>query len=474
MLERAENKRNNVEIVGIEALVPKDHLLRKIEKAVDFQEIYDMVKQYYCEENGRPAADPVILVKICLIQHLFGIPSLRKTLGEVEVNVAYRWFLGLDLTTKPPHFATVSYAFAQRFPEEVFEKIFVWILRAAVSKKFVSAETAFFDGTHTKASANKKKSHKVQAANAARVFDEKLREEINADRQAHGKKPLKEMEKEPEVKEITVSNTDPDCGIFHKGEHKVEFAYETHTACDENGFVLGYHVTPGNVHDSVAFDPLYDKVTAAFPEIKTIAMDKAYKTPWICKRLFDDGRNPSLPYHRPMTKDGFFRKYEYVYDEQNDCYLCPCNLILRYVTTNRQGYREYKSDPAICAACPMRHKCTHSKNCVKVITRHIWEGYLERAEDFRRTPEGKASYARRKETIERVFGDMKENHGGRYTYIRGLTRVNRWVGLKFAAMNLKKLACWGWMAFPSSIFTLFSALFSPHLPLCEKFTPCRA
>jgi transposase len=468
MLERAENKRGKIEIVGIEDLVPKDHLLRKIEKAVDFQEIYGMVERYYCADNGRPAVDPVVLVKIVLIQHLFGIRSLRQTVKEIQVNLAYRWFLGLDLTTKPPHFATVSYAFCTRFPSELARQIFAWILDAAVAKKVVVAEEAYIDATQTKASANKKKSRKVLIAETARIYDEQLREEIETDREAHGKKPLKEREKEPETKEITVSNTDPDCGIFRKGEHKVEFAYESHTACDARGFVLGYEVTAGNVHDSVAFDPLYDQITERFPEIKTIAMDKAYKTPWICKRVFDDGRTPSLPYRRPMTKDGFFKKYEYVYDPENDCYHCPANQVLKYSTTNREGYREYKSKAQICANCPMRHKCTESKSCVKVITRHIWEGYLDHAEAFRHTPEGKATYARRKETIERVFADAKEKHAMRYTHLRGLPRVTAWVGLKFAAMNLKKLACWDWRDSISFVFALIDAFPSSH---ALKFNP---
>ena len=64
------------------------------------------------------------------------------------------------------------------------------------------------------------------------------------------------------------------------------------------------------------------------------------------------------------------------------------------------------------------------------------------ADDFRYTPKGKASYERRKETIERVFADAKEKHAMRYTHIRGLPRVRSWVGLKYAAMNLKKLAVW--------------------------------
>ena len=78
------------------------------------------------------------------------------------------------------------------------------------------------------------------------------------------------------------------------------------------------------------------------------------------------------------------------------------------------------------------------------MTRHIWENYTELAEDFRHTLKGRETYAKRKETIERVFADAKEKHSMRYTHIRGLSRVRSQVGLKFAAMNLKKIAVWEW------------------------------
>jgi len=449
----------------LEDLVPEDHLLRKIEKAVDWNEIYPIVEPYYCEDNGRPAVDPVVLVKLVMLQHLNGVRSLRQTRKEVEVNLAYRWFLGFGVDTPVPHFATISYAFATRFPSEVCERIFAWVLEAAVARGYVQAETVFIDGTHIKASANKRKKRKEQAAATARVYDEQLREEIDADRRAHGKKPLKDKDSDqdgneppPLDREVTVSTTDPDCGVFHKGEHEVQFAYEAHTACDARGYVLGYEVTAGNVHDSVAFDTVYDRVTDAFPQVRTVAMDAAYRTPWICRRVFGDGRSASLPYRAPMTKNGYFRKYEYVYDEHFDCMICPNNQVLRYSTTNREGYREYKSDPKICAHCPHRGRCTQSKSCQKTVTRHVWEDWLELAEDFRHTPAGQESYARRKETIERVFADAKEQHAMRYTHMRGLTRVRQWVGLKFTAMNLKKLAVW---ASRFSFIGRFSR--SPHL-----------
>jgi transposase len=87
----------------------------------------------------------------------------------VNLNIAYRWFLGYDLTTKIPHFATVSFVFAQRFPSEVFEAIFSWILEEIVNRGFVDAETIFIDATHVKASANRKKRMKVLAQKTARA-----------------------------------------------------------------------------------------------------------------------------------------------------------------------------------------------------------------------------------------------------------------------------------------------------------------
>lgn len=173
-------------------------------------------------------------------------------------------------------------------------------------------------------------------------------------------------------------------------------------------------------------------------------MDAGYKTPWICKRVIDDGRIPSLPYKRPMTKEGFHEWYKYVYDEYLDIIICPEYKSLRYSTTNREGYREYKSLSYQCSKCPTRNLCTESRDCQKIVTRHIWADYIEQAEDIRHSSTGKESYKLRSQTIERVFADAKEKYGMRYTPYRGIKRVSMWVRLKFAAMNLKKLAMWKW------------------------------
>lgn len=445
MLKKNEENRKTLEIVNLDDLVPKEHLLRKIDAAVKFDRIYELVQDLYCPDNGRPSIDPVVLFKIVLIQHLYGIRSLRQTAADVEMNIAYRWFIGYPINKSTPHFATISYNFLHRFTEKTVEQIFEWILSEVECAGYLAPEVVFVDGTHIKANANMKKNIKEAIPVAAKVYEKQLREEINKDREEHGKKPFDDPPNQPPTeKTITKSTTDPDSGVFHKGEHKKCFAYCAQTICDSHNFVLGVTVNPGNMHDSVAFDAVYDKVTERFAQIQVVTADAAYKTPWICKKIFDDERIASLPYKRPMTKKGFFKKYEYVYDEYYDCVICPENQILTYSTTTREGYREYKSDPIICRGCPPRERCTASKNCQKVVTLHIWNDYIERAEDIRHSPTGKQAYEKRGETIERIFADAKEKYSMRYTPYRGLVQVSNWVKLKYAAMNLKKLAMWRW------------------------------
>ena len=191
---RKDNFRNEEEYITLENLVPKNHLVRKIENAIDFTFIYDEVKDLY-SSIGAPSIDPVVLIKIVLIQYLFGIPSMRQTIREIEVNVAYRWFLGYSLTEKVPHFSTFNKNYERRFKDtELFEVIFEEILAAATLNGFIDSSNIFIDSTHMKASANKKKYTKVEVDIQAKKYQYKLDKEINDDREKHGKKPLSNEE----------------------------------------------------------------------------------------------------------------------------------------------------------------------------------------------------------------------------------------------------------------------------------------
>lgn len=453
MLSKKEDlSREQVMVLSLEDLVPQNHILRAIDQTIDFSFIYDLVQDLYSDSVGRPSLDPVLLIKIPMIQILFGIRSMRQTIREIEVNMAYRWFLGLAPLDPVPHFSTFGKNYVRRFMVknegeefDLFEKIFIQILLQCMKYGLVDTTSVFVDATHIKAHANKKKNVKKVVEKEVLSYGAQLKKEINEDRINHGKKPFDDDDDDDggdatgsEEKIVTASTTDPESGLFHKGEHKEVFAYAAQTACDKNGWILGYTTHPGNDHDSKTFSALFEKIKKLNP--RNIIADAGYKTPAIAKLILDQGINAIFPYKRPMTKEGFFRKYEYVYDEHFDCYLCPQNEILLYSTTNREGYREYKSCGAICRTCPQLQQCTQSKNSVKVVTRHIWDPYLERCEELRHTLGNKQLYEQRKETIERCFGTAKEYHGLRYTNLKGMARMKMKVGLTFACMNLKKLA----------------------------------
>jgi transposase len=442
--KRLDDNRNQIEMFALDQLVPEDHLVRKIESAINFDFIYDLVQDKYSSDNGRPSVDPVVLIKMVFVQYLFGIRSMRQTIKEIETNVAYRWFLGYGFSEKIPHFSTFGKNYVRRFKDtDLFEQIFYRILKEAMNKKLVDPSVAFIDSTHVKASANKKKFDKKIVRVEARSYQKQLNEEINIDREEHGKKPLPPQNKE-EYKEIKVSSTDPESGYYVKDEREKLFAYSFHTACDSRGFVLATTVTGGNVHDSRVLDRLLDQVIEKVKKPEAVTVDAGYKTPYIAKYITDKEIRPIMPYTRPKTKDGFFKKYEYVYDEYYDCYICPEGQVLKYKTTTRDGYKQYSSNPQKCEVCPFLNRCTESKDHTKLIHRHIWEAYIEEVDHLRHTPQNKIIYAKRKETIERVFADAKEKHGMRWTTLRGYKKLSMQAMLTFAAMNLKKLANWTW------------------------------
>src|SRR3954468_8079331 len=325
LTKNTQMNRDQIEMIALEQLVPANHLVRKIEAAIDFSFIYSLVQDMYSSERGRPSIDPVVLIKMAFIQYTFGIRSMRQTIVEIETNMAYRWFLGYGFYDKVPHFSTFGKNYERRFKDtDLFEQIFYHILNEASKKKLISSEHVFIDSTHVKASANKNKFGKKVVRKESKAYEARLQEEINKDREDHGKKPFPpdKFDKE-ELKEIKESTTDPESGYYVKDERTKQFAYSFHAATDRYGFVLGSIVTPENIHDSHMLQPLVEIVMEKVKKPLAVAADAAYKTPAICNFLLENDITPVLPYTRPKTKKGFMRKHEYVYDEHYDCYICP-------------------------------------------------------------------------------------------------------------------------------------------------------
>lgn len=432
-----------MEFVCIDELVPADHLLRKIDQHIDFSFIHELVKDLYCADNGRPALDPTLLFKMLLVGYLFGVRSERQLVREVQVNVAYRWFLGLSLTDKIPDASTFSQNRRRRFNEsEVYQKIFDEIVLQAIAKKLVSGKHLFTDSTHLKANANKNKKVKVQVSASRQAYMDSLDKAVEEDRLQHGKKPLAPPSKAPATREINQSITDPDSGYMVRDEKPKGFFYLDHRTVDGKcNIITDVHVTPGNVHDSVPYLKRLDRQVERFNlPVEAVGLDAGYFTSAICKGIEDRKLYGVMGYRRPTHKKGYFYKREYLYDANKDEYVCPAGERLIYKTTNREGYRHYQSDARTCQHCEYLSRCTKNAKHIKTVTRHVWEDSKERISQHRLTPEGKAIYKRRKETVERSFADAKQLHGYRYARYTGLNRVQGQCLMAAAAQNIKKIA----------------------------------
>lgn len=190
MLTSNKEKQVMYELVCIEELVPQDHLLRKIDKYIDFSFIREKTRIYYCENNGRPSIDPVVLFKMLFIGYLFGIRSERQLELEIKCNVAYRWFLGLGLTEKVPDHSTISWNRITRFKDTtIFQDIFDEIVMQAINHRMVGGRVLFTDSTHLKANANKRKFTTESVKIETKGYIAELEKAIEQERLEHGKKP---------------------------------------------------------------------------------------------------------------------------------------------------------------------------------------------------------------------------------------------------------------------------------------------
>lgn len=444
MFTRDDSPQGKSEFVYIEDLVPKDHLLRKVEKHIKFSFIYDKVKALY-SDKGRPCLDPVVLFKMMLIGYLFGIRSERRLEQEIKVNVAYRWFLGLGLTDPVPDHSTISQNRRRRFTgSDVFQEVFDEIVKQTINSGLVSGKYLFTDSTHLKASANRNRREVVEVEQTPRDYLDELEAAVNEDRLAHTKKPLKPKDKSPERRTIKRSLTDSESGYMCRDRKGEGFYYLDHVTTDNRfNIITDVHVTPGNVHDSVPYLERLDRQIEEFNfGVEYVSLDAGYSTAPICKGLDDRDITGVIPHVRMRRKGLKYQKRHFKYDSDKDVYICPQGYKLCYRTTNRNGQREYVSDSCVCSRCPMLSECTESQQKIRVITRHVWQDYKDKVRENILSPFGKYLRQRRRETVERSFADAKQLHGLRYARYRGLEKVTEQCLMTAIAMNIKKIVCW--------------------------------
>lgn len=200
-------------------------------------------------------------------------------------------------------------------------------------------------------------------------------------------------------------------------------------------------ITAGNIADSEPYlSRLQTQIEKFGFEVEAVALDAGYFTGYICKKLSEQNIFMVMGYRRFGKRNKDVPRSQFQYESETDVFACPMGCILEYATTDREGYRHYKSNPEDCAVCPLRDQCFSAKQKQKVLTHHIWEEYKDIARENKRTRTGKKLYKVRCSTIERSFADAKELHGYRYARFRGLKSVQMQAYLTAACQNMKKIA----------------------------------
>ena len=439
MISIKRNVQSEIVFMTMEEMVPEDSLFRKIDKYIDFTFIYEKVKVLYSEDNGRPSVDPVVLFKLVFIQALDGIKSMRKTCDKIKVDAEYRWFLNIPFGQDTPHFSTFSKNYERRFKgTTIFEEIFVNIVKQAQKYGMLNDEF-FMDSTHRKANANKNKYEDVIVKQVKkRKLD--LEEEINEERKRIGKKEF-EYKDEYEEKHIKVSTTDSESGYYHRDNKEKGFMYLEHrTVNGKCNIITDAYVTKGNIHDSVVCEERleYQKEKLKL-NIKKVGLDSGYDTIDI-KKYFEKENIYGVIQYRSYQQGGTkVRKYEFLYLKEEDVYICPkTGIVLPYRNIDKHGYKEYY-DRKACEGCPFQKECCQKAKFRK-IRRLINEEVNERARQRRLSSEGKELFKKRKTTVERSFGDSKQNHGYRFTLFKGVKKNQAYTHLICAAQNMKNIA----------------------------------
>jgi len=455
MSQKGRGKQDAMIMRTLDELVPKNHMVRKMERHLDLTFIYEEVKQLY-SEMGQKGLDPVVFFKILLIRYMFGIKSIRETMRQIEVNLAYRWYLGLNFDESVPHHSTMTQIYKRKFKDsEIFETIFLRILELAYDSGYVDYETIYADATHIKANANKRNYNEKTIETVTSIKAELL-EDINELRTKLGKTEIQLEDHIPEedsddddetppsaaprkkiksqAKKVKISTTDEDAGFYFRDEKEKGFVYQDHRVVEaKNNFIIASQVEPGNIHDSKVIEKVLDQLTSRGIEYTNIGLDSGYNSLEIMA-YFERLEKESIIAHRRFGRKGQKKKAKY--DKANDMFVCQLGCVFELKNVDKLGYMTYHC-ASNCKGCPT--PCFSASEKKKTFRRHIHQYLRENNTARRLSQEGKEIYARRKETVERSFADAKQNHGLRWTLYRGQKKNQHYNWLLCAAQNLKKL-----------------------------------
>jgi transposase len=433
----------------LEDLVGQDEFLRKVDKLIDFSFIYDEVRDLYCQNNGRPSVDPVVLVKYLLVGFLDGITSEREIERRVRRDLVYRWFLRLELDGRVPDHSTISQLRRRKFNgSDLFRKIFERVLAMCIEKGLVEGKLLLTDSTHIKANASKTSEIKIMVEKEAGAYWSRLDvyEKAERARLKMEKKARKQAGKVPKTVEKTTSKTDPNAGILNRPGKPGGFHYLDHQTIDAKcGIIVDAFATAGNTPDCAPFLDRIEHIEDDLGlKIEAVAVDSAYDNSLVHQEL----EMRKIEIFTPQKALSAFSKVEFAreafaYDQALDAFVCPNGetLKLRCLQRTESGiFREYRAEPKACRACPYRKKCLAPSQRARKIQVNIFEKAVKRHHARDGSPEYRHALKMRQIWCEGTFAAQKARHNLRQIFRRGIEAAQTHCLLSATAINLKRLA----------------------------------
>ena len=418
----------------LEDQIPADHLLRLIDRAVDFSFVRDRLHDTY-SGTGRPSIDPEVLVRLLLIGYLYGITSERRLMDEVRMHLAYRWFTGLGFDQSIPDHSTLSKNRHGRFRHAgVFREVFEAIVRRCVAAGLVAGRELAVDGTLVAADASARSrvtpTQFAERASVSHTVQDYLTE---VDRHTPVEPAAESAVSPASALPKTLSTTDPDAAWATKGG-PATFAYFDHYLIDTaSQVIVGVDATPARFRqETLAARRMLDQVGRFGIRPESLSADKAYGSGEFLAWLLARDIQPYIAVidRRHQRRDRFSRD-DFRYDSAEDTYYCPEGKPLRYRGEDRHQGRIYSSLPSQCRPCSQKTRCTSGR--YRKLFVHREEAARETVRALAHTP-GYVRARRTRYRIEALFAELKQQ-----MRLRRVWNVAEQFQLAATAQNLKRL-----------------------------------
>jgi transposase len=430
---------------SIENHVPADHLLRSIDQFVDLGDIREHLRPYY-SEMGRPSIDPGLMIRMLIIGYCMGIRSERRLCEEVHLNLAYRWFCRLGLEGSVPDHSTFSKNRHGRFRDsDLLRRLFETTVERCMAEGLVGGEGFAVDASLIRADVHRQRSVPGEEGLPPEVVGRAVREylEVLDDAAFGGSTP---------VTPKRINLTDPASRWTAATREAAFYSYSTNYLIDlDHAVIVDVEATTSVRQAEVtAQRRMIERTQERFgiwPErlVADAAYGSAANLAWLVE---DRSIEPHIPvFDKSARRDGSFERADFIYDHEDDSYICPAGNRLhrsnRNFSTPRTGidkdgsirYRALQQD---CQACTFRQRCTPNMPARKV-TRSIHEGARDLAREIATTDAYLVSRRQRKK-VEMLFAHLKRILKLDRLRLRGPNGAKDEFHLAAAAQNLRKLA----------------------------------